>query len=300
VLSRLLFTALTTAALAACNGCSPAPELPPPTPAVALRLMLAAPSTIVPATLAQRPQDPTAFTQGLLFDEGVFFESTGVYGESSLRRVDPSTGKVLKVVHLPPDVFGEGLARLHGELFQLTWRERRCLVYDEATFEKRRELTYDGEGWGLTGDGEAMLVLSDGSDALRFLDPVSFAVVRTLAVHDGGRPLQRLNELEWVRGEILANVWETSIIVRIDPHSGGTYSPDRTPDRRLTFAESPSRAGEAPRRNRDDERQRSDEGDTMDARGGASCAGGMAGERSLAGSVCTAEGGRRAAAALVA
>jgi glutamine cyclotransferase len=175
---------------------------------------------MVPAILGRHPHDPMAFTQGLLFADGALLESTGMYGESSLRRVDPATGNVLKAIPLPPDVFGEGLARLHGELFQLTWREHRCFVYDEVTFEKRRELTYEGEGWGLTSDGEALLVLSDGSAALRFLDPNDFRVVRTLAVHEGGRAIERLNELEWVRGEILANVWEDSIVVRIDPHSG--------------------------------------------------------------------------------
>ena len=175
---------------------------------------------MVPALLGQRPHDPVAFTQGLLFTDGAFLESTGMYGESALRRVDPATGRVLKNASLPSNVFGEGLARLHGELFQLTWREHRCFVYDEVTFEKRRELTYEGEGWGLTSDGDATMILSDGSAALRFLDPASFRVMRTLAVHEGGRPLERLNELEWVRGEILANVWETTTIVRIDPRSG--------------------------------------------------------------------------------
>jgi glutamine cyclotransferase len=170
--------------------------------------------------VAQRPHDPRAFTQGLLFADGVFFESTGLYGESSLRRVDPATGRVVQSIRLPPDIFGEGLARLHGELYQLTWRERRCLVYDATTFEKRRELTYEGEGWGLTTDGESQLVMSDGSAVLRFLDPASFRVLRTMEVRDGGRPLARLNELEWVRGEIFANVWGETVIARIDPRSG--------------------------------------------------------------------------------
>jgi glutaminyl-peptide cyclotransferase len=178
------------------------------------------PATMVPALLGRRPHDPAAFTQGLLFADGAFLESTGTYGGSSLRRVDPATGSVLKTAPVPSNVFGEGLARLHGELFQLTWREHRCFVYDEATFQKRRELTYDGEGWGLTSDGNATMILSDGSATLRFVDPASFRVTRTLTVHDGGRPLERLNELEWVRGEILANVWGTSTIVRIDPQSG--------------------------------------------------------------------------------
>jgi glutamine cyclotransferase len=170
--------------------------------------------------VAQRPHDPAAFTQGLLFADGAFFESTGVYGESSLRRVDPETGRVTKSLALPPTVFGEGLARLRGELFQLTWQEHRCFVYDATTFEKRREATYEGEGWGLTTDGDSLLVLSDGSAVLRFVDPASFAVVRTLEVRDAGHPLGRLNELEWVKAELYANVWGTSLIARIDPRSG--------------------------------------------------------------------------------
>jgi glutamine cyclotransferase len=156
----------------------------------------------------------------LLFANGAFLESTGIYGESSLRRVDPASGQVLRSTSLAPSAFGEGLARLHGELFQLTWREHRCFVYDEATLERRREMTYDGEGWGLTSDHDGLLVMSDGSAVLRFVDPTSFHVVRTVAVHDGARPLDQLNELEWVRGDIFANVWGSNIIARIDPHTG--------------------------------------------------------------------------------
>jgi glutaminyl-peptide cyclotransferase len=219
VFSRLVVSAMAATALGACDGCSrpPRPERSALAPASPYAPDTA---TVVPAVLGQRPHDPGAFTQGLLFVDGAFLESTGRYGESSLRRVDPATGHVLKAIALPPDVFGEGLARLNGELFQLTWREQRCFVYDEATLEKRRELTYVGEGWGLTSDGEALLVVSDGTASLRFVDPASFRVVRTLVVRDGGLPLERLNELEWVRGEILANVWGSSVIVRIDPRSG--------------------------------------------------------------------------------
>jgi glutamine cyclotransferase len=174
----------------------------------------------VPAVVARRPHDPKAFTQGLLFADGALFESTGRYGESSLRRVDPETGRVARRVALPPQVFGEGLALFHGELYQLTWREGRCFVYDATTLEKRRELTYEGEGWGLTTDGGSLLVMSDGSSTLRFVDPASFRVGREVRVHDGERAVDRLNELEWARGEILANVWGASTIARIDPGSG--------------------------------------------------------------------------------
>jgi glutamine cyclotransferase len=170
--------------------------------------------------VARRSHDPRAFTQGLLFAGGAFFESTGQYGESSLRRVDPETGRVARRVALPPQVFGEGLALLRGELYQITWREGRCFVYDAMTLEKRRELTYEGEGWGLTTDGGSLLVMSDGTSVLRFVEPTSFRVVRQLRVHDGERAVDQLNELEWVKGEILANVWRTNTVARIDPESG--------------------------------------------------------------------------------
>lgn len=213
--SRLLPVLL--AAIAACDGCSRVPEVSPSTPVAPLPHGAV---EVTPAVLGRSPHDPRAFTQGLVFADGVFLESTGEYGESSLRRVDPATGRVLQSIRLAPDVFGEGLARLHGELFQLTWQEHRCFVYDEHTFERRREMPYDGEGWGLTTDGDGLLVMSDGSAVLRFREPASFHVTRTLPVHDGARPVEKLNELEWVRGELLANVWGSSFIVRIDPRSG--------------------------------------------------------------------------------
>jgi glutamine cyclotransferase len=213
----------TLAALASvCDGCAPVPEpsaaLSPSPPAAPEARP--PPTTWVPSVVAQRPHDPRAFTQGLLFANGAFLESAGGYGESSLRRVEPDTGRVLASVALPPKVFGEGLARLHGELFQLTWLEHVCFVYDEATLEKRRELALDGEGWGLTTDGDKLLVMSDGSSTLRFLDPASLRTVRTLAVREGTRAVDQLNELEWVRGEIFANIWHTRLVARIDPRSG--------------------------------------------------------------------------------
>jgi glutamine cyclotransferase len=205
----------------ACDGCARVAE-PPPPPSAAAPAAASRPSSRrqAPTVVAQRPHDPRAFTQGLLFADGLLFESTGLYGESSLRRVDLGTGRVVQSIRLPPDVFAEGLARLRGELYQLTWREHVCFVYDATTFEKRREAAYDGEGWGLTTDGDALLVMSDGSAVLRFLDPASFRVVRRLEVRDGARPLTLLNELEWVRGEIFANVWGSTLVARIDPRSG--------------------------------------------------------------------------------
>jgi len=165
------------------------------------------------------PHDAEAFTQGLIFHDGALVESTGQYGESTLRRVDLKTGKVLKQVAVPPQFFGEGLTLFGGKLYQLTWQGKRGFVYDPATFEKKGEFKYDGEGWGLTHDGES-LILSDGTNQLRFIDPQTFRVTRTVSVFDGGRPLRDLNELEYVRGEIYANIWHDDRIVRLDPRTG--------------------------------------------------------------------------------
>ncbi len=165
------------------------------------------------------PHDAKAFTQGLIFHDGALVESTGQYGESTLRRVELETGKVLKQVEVPPQFFGEGVALLGGKLYQLTWQGKRGFVYDPQTFEKRGEFRYDGEGWGLTHDGRS-LILSDGTNQLRFIDPETFRVTRTVSVFDRGRPLRDLNELEYVRGEIYANIWHDQRIVRLDPQTG--------------------------------------------------------------------------------
>jgi len=220
-----LAVGLAALATGACDGCAQTPE---PTAAPALPAPTSAtPTTHAPTAAAtlvgQQPHDPSAYTQGLVFAYGTFLESTGLYGASSLRRVEPASGRVIQSVALDPHVFGEGLARLHGEVFQLTWKEHRCFVYEEATFQKRREMTYPGEGWGLTTDGD-LLVMSDGSAALWFLEPTAMRLVRKITVHDGSRPLEKLNELEWVHGEILANVWGSNVIARIDPRTGEVRS----------------------------------------------------------------------------
>lgn len=166
------------------------------------------------------PHDPTAFTQGLLFHDGVFYESTGLNGGSSLRIVEPATGRVLRRVNLPRAYFGEGIALLEGKVFQLTWRNRVGFIYESGTLKSLGVFRYEGEGWGLTTDGRS-LILSDGTERLRFYDPRTFALQRTLPVHaDDGRPVRRLNELEYVKGEIYANVWERDVIARIDPATG--------------------------------------------------------------------------------
>ncbi|MCA1618689.1 MAG: glutaminyl-peptide cyclotransferase [Acidobacteria bacterium] len=165
------------------------------------------------------PHDPAAFTQGLVFHGGALLESTGQYGESTLRRVELKTGKVLERVEVGEQFFAEGLALMNGKLYQLTWQNKRGFVYDPQTFEKTGEFAYEGEGWGLTHDGES-LILSDGSDQLRFIDPNTFQVRRVISVNDRGRAVGQLNELEYVKGEIYANVWHLNRVARIDPKSG--------------------------------------------------------------------------------
>jgi glutamine cyclotransferase len=166
------------------------------------------------------PHDPTAFTQGLVYQDGVFYEGTGLRGQSTLRRVDPATGQVLQGIRLPDQYFGEGIAVLGDRLFQITWQENVGIIYDKDSFELLGTWNYAGEGWGLTTDGQR-LIMSDGSHELRFLDPDTLTEVGRVPVLDGdGQPVLRLNELEWVEGEVWANVWQTDLIARIDPATG--------------------------------------------------------------------------------
>jgi glutaminyl-peptide cyclotransferase len=166
------------------------------------------------------PHDPNAFTQGLVYIDGHLYESTGRGGKSSLRMVELSTGRVLQQYDLPAQYFGEGLTDWDGTLVQLTWKNGLAFVYDRFSFSLQRTLRYEGEGWGLTHDGK-QLILSDGTPVLRFIDPHSFSVTRRLSVTDeAGRPLADVNELEYVHGEIYANVWHTDQIVRISPATG--------------------------------------------------------------------------------
>ena len=173
--------------------------------------------------VATFPHDKKAFTEGLLFHDGVFYESTGLEGSSSVRRVDVKSGRVLAQTILPREVFGEGLALANGELYQLSWQSERCFIYDAKTLKPRRDLSYDGEGWGLAFDG-THFIQSDGSDTLTFRDPKTFRVTHTLKVTQNGAPLDQINELEWIDGEIWANVWHRETIVRIDPKSGNVTS----------------------------------------------------------------------------
>jgi glutaminyl-peptide cyclotransferase len=188
----------------------------------------------VPANVAQRrpapvhgykivatfPHDTTSFTQGLVFADGELYESTGLQGESTLRRVDIATGKTLQRLDVPAEYFAEGLALVGDELLQLTWQHRLGFVYDRKTFKQKRTFPYKTEGWGIAYDGASRLVMSDGSDTLSFLDPKTLAVTKRLRVQDAGRPIGNLNELEWIEGEIWANVWMTDRIARISPDTG--------------------------------------------------------------------------------
>ncbi len=167
----------------------------------------------------QFPHDPSAFTQGLIYVNGALYESTGLHGHSSLRKVDLQTGRVLQEIKIPDRFFAEGLTDWRQHLVQLTWQAHTGFVYDLFTFAKLRDFSYPGEGWGLTHDRKD-LIMSDGSDTLRYLDPETYQSVRLLHVTASGAPVTNLNELEYLRGEIYANIWETDTIARISPVTG--------------------------------------------------------------------------------
>jgi glutamine cyclotransferase len=166
------------------------------------------------------PHDPGAFTQGLVFADGEFLESTGLHGESTLRRVEIATGKVLQSRTVDAKYFAEGLALVGDVLLQLTWQHKTGFVYDRKTFAPKGTFTYPTEGWGIAYDAKGGLVMSDGSDQLFMMNPSTYAVTKTLKVTDGGAPVRNLNELEWIEGEIWANVWMTDRIARINPATG--------------------------------------------------------------------------------
>ncbi|MDA0667089.1 MAG: glutaminyl-peptide cyclotransferase [Planctomycetota bacterium] len=163
--------------------------------------------------------DPLAYCQGLIYHEDRLVESTGQYGNSSVRHVDLVTGTVVKKRALDPRMFGEGLTFHDGELWQLTWKVGIAFVLDPSTLEVKREMTYTGDGWGITSNG-SQLITSNGSDTLTFRDPKTFKEIRTIQVHDGDVVFDFLNELEWIDGEIWANVWKREYIVRINPNTG--------------------------------------------------------------------------------
>jgi glutamine cyclotransferase len=209
---RLLVLLLMAASCSPGQGAAPGGG-PQPTPAPT------GPQRLAVKVISTRPHDTSAYTQGLVWHEGQLYESAGLYGQSSLRQVDPATGEVRRRVDLPQQYFAEGLARVGDRLIQITWNEGAALVYRLSDFQKIGELRYTGEGWGLCHDG-ARLVMSDGTDRLTFRDPETFAPVGEVRVRMGGAPVGLLNELECVDGAVYANLYQTEDIVRIDPATG--------------------------------------------------------------------------------
>jgi glutamine cyclotransferase len=165
------------------------------------------------------PHDPHAFTQGLEYYSSYLYESTGIAGQSTLRKVSLQNGQVIRQVNLPQQYFGEGLTIFHDKVYQLTWLSKKGFVYDLRSFRQVGEFPYDTEGWGLTHD-ERSLIMSDGTNKIRYIDPVSFAVTRTIELYAEGHGVVNLNELEYVKGEIFANIWHSPRIARVDPRSG--------------------------------------------------------------------------------
>ncbi len=165
------------------------------------------------------PHDPEAFTQGLVFEDGTLFEGTGLYRQSTLREVELETGVVLRSLSLDSQYFGEGITIYKDQVVQLTWRSNTGFLYDKDSFELLQTFSYSSEGWGITHDG-IRLIVSDGTPTLYFWDPVTFEEIGRIEVHDQYGPVSRLNELEYVSGEVFANVWYTDLIARINPDTG--------------------------------------------------------------------------------
>jgi len=227
-LAPMVLAVATAAGALACAGPGGAPEEPPARPAEGARRPGAGrpadlPTVLEARVLDERPHAANAFTQGLLLDDGFLYESTGLNGRSTLRKVDPTTGEVLVQRDLPATIFAEGLALVPSadgdRLIQLTWQNGLALVWDRERLEQLGEYRYSGEGWGLTFDGER-LIMSDGSSTLTFRDPESFEPTGEVKVTLAGHPLSRLNELEWVDGKVWANVWGSTTVVEIDPATG--------------------------------------------------------------------------------
>jgi glutaminyl-peptide cyclotransferase len=210
-------TAIPVLLLALMSWIRPDPEGMSPTMTSAPPLK---PRRLQVEVLAAYPHDTTASTQGLLFDHGVLYESTGVQGRSTIRRVDVTTGKVLQSVPLAADQFGEGIARTPQGLFQLTYKNQIAMLYDPASLTVQRTFKYDGEGWGLCFDGTS-LVMSNGTSTLTFRSPETFEVVRRITViHEARRLVPNINELECVDGAVYANIWRLDLLARIEPSTG--------------------------------------------------------------------------------
>lgn len=205
----MIWRLLPLGALAAAQVVTPAPTPPAPAPIVAQ----------VPEIVASFPHDVSAFTEGLLIDRGRLYESTGREGESRIREVDLASGRTLRETRLPDAVFGEGIVAWRDTLVSVTWRGGLGYRWAVPSLKRIGSFRYEGEGWGMTDDGTS-LILSDGTPVLRFLDPATLKVARRVSVTANGRPVRDINELEYVDGEILANLWRTAFILRIDPATG--------------------------------------------------------------------------------
>ncbi len=169
------------------------------------------------------PHDASAFTQGLVYADSIFYEGTGLFGASSIRKVSPKTGDVLQVRNNASAFFGEGITIFNDKLYQLTWQSQTCFVYDKDTFEIVGQFSYSTQGWGLTHDGTS-LIMSDGTANIYFRDPTTFAETKRIQVADETGPIRNLNELEYIKGAIYANIWLTDRIAKIDPQTGRVIS----------------------------------------------------------------------------
>jgi glutamine cyclotransferase len=165
------------------------------------------------------PHDPSAFTEGLFYLNGYLYESTGLEQHSTIRKVRIDTGAVVQKLDIPAQYFGEGIVNWDGHLISLTWKSQLGFVFDLSTFRLQKEFHYEGEGWALTQDGK-QIIMSDGTPELRFLNPQTLHETNRIQVTFEGKPVPNVNELEWVKGEIYANVWQTNMIIRIDPRNG--------------------------------------------------------------------------------
>lgn len=175
--------------------------------------------TVTPRIVKKIPHDSKAFTQGFIVEKGVFYESTGLYGNSSLRKYNTYSGKLIRRISLEDKFFAEGLTLLNDKLYQLTWKSGMMFVYDKTTFEIEKILKYSGEGWGLTNN-DKYLVMSNGSNVLKFRDPKTLRIIRSIAVTHNGLPVNNLNELEFVGNEIWANIWKSNLVACINSDTG--------------------------------------------------------------------------------
>jgi glutamine cyclotransferase len=211
ILCAIAFVVLTGTALAI--SCSTSPAEPAP-------IVSPGPTPVYTCEIIRTyPHDRNAFTQGLVFKDNILFEGTGLRGHSSLRRVELETGDILQISQLPERFFGEGITIYEGNIIQLTWQSGAGFVYAKNSFELLDEFTYPTEGWGITHDGNR-LIMSDGTATLRFMNPETFEEIDRIDVFDSTGPVVRLNELEYIQGEIYANIWQTDRIARIDPETG--------------------------------------------------------------------------------